>query len=332
MISRSHTAGLIDRPNERSSHTVPTPRGGGVGFVVTFLLAAIALHIMPFERPETDFNYFWWLVPSLAVVSLLGFLDDRFSLRASRRLLVQAAATIFVLTLLFRFQPNDASHGREWLLDAAGIIFALFAFFWMVWLTNLYNFMDGIDGYAALEAVLASAALAAIVFSQDLVIAAALLAFLASSVLGFLILNWSPAKIFMGDAGSTFLGFFFGSISVALYFDGLPIEVTMILLGTFIVDATYTLFMRGFRKQKVHMAHRDHAYQHAVQRGWSHRKTVLVFSSITCFWLMPLAFYTSKTPDWPLRLLMLGVAYLPLVLVQIYFRAGIESPKVKVVA
>lgn len=313
LISRSESSGLIDKPNDRSSHTVPTPRGGGVAFVVTFILAAIILGIAPI-----------WLIPSCAAVAVLGFLDDRFSLRASVRLAVQALAAIASLGLLFHADPSGDTIG------STEIAFAIFAFFWIVWMTNLYNFLDGIDGHAALEAVIVSTALAVFSWRHGLNETAALLAIVGSSVIGFLYLNFPKAKIFMGDAGSTFLGFFFGAIAVSLHLQGIPIAIPIILLGTFIVDATYTLTVRFFSGKKVHLAHRDHAYQHAVQNGWSHPKATMFFAAITVFWLIPMAAVVSMpsvatSPHaWLLRAGLVTIAYLPLVGLQVYFRAGIE--------
>lgn len=311
LINHARKSGLIDRPNERSSHKVPTPRGGGVGFVITFFIAAIGVELFAVQSTENRFNFVGWLIPSVAV-AVLGFIDDRFSLRASRRLAVQSAAAIASLVVIFAG-------------GSPALLFLIFSFFFIVWLTNLYNFMDGIDGYAALEAILVSVAMMGILLFKGLEVPALLLLCFAGAITGFLILNWAPAKIFMGDAGSTFIGFFFGIMAIALHNYGVPIEVSIILLGTFIVDATYTLFTRALRGQKVYQAHRDHAYQHAVQRGWSHRKTVLFFSALTVFWLAPIAIFTANTHEMVLRFALLLLAYSPLIFLQIYFHAGIES-------
>lgn len=321
MISRSQRAGLIDTPNERSSHTVPTPRGGGVAFVSVFLVAAIVLSMRTGAGVE---SFLWWLLPSGLTIATLGFLDDRFSLRASRRLLVQAFATVGSLAVLFYQLPSPSIFFAESFVSLAGGAILVFSFFWILWMTNLYNFMDGIDGYAASQAFILGLALSTIAWMHGLQTLNILFYLLSASVAGFLGLNWAPAKIFMGDAGSTFLGFFFGVAGVSLHLQGIPLETTIILLGTFIVDSTYTLIVRLARGKKVHLAHRDHAYQHAVQMGWSHRKTVLVYCGITIFWLIPLAIHTSRTTWWVERSGLVALAFAPLLAMQVYFRAGIE--------
>lgn len=322
LITRSMATGLIDRPNERSSHTVPTPRGGGVGFVVTFFAAAIGTQ---WYFAGHEFGFATWLLPGSAAIAILGFLDDRFSLKASQRLAVQLLAAAAALSVLFMGLPSKSPFAGT--PNVLGAVVALLSFLWIVWMTNLYNFMDGIDGYAAVEAVLVATAMAALLWRHDLAIPMTLYLLFAGAVGGFLLLNWAPAKIFMGDAGSTFLGFFFAVMAVALQVrHSVPIETSVVLLGTFVVDATYTLLVRVKRGKKAYVAHRDHAYQHAVQRGWSHRRTVLFFSAITVCWLMPVATVISETQpeQWPHRLALVALAFLPLVFVEYYFRAGVE--------
>lgn len=320
LIARSYQVGLIDSPNERSSHTVPTPRGGGVAFVITFA-GALGLSAIFTDLPP---RILLSLIPAFAI-ALLGLLDDRFSLRASIRLGVQGLSALASLIILFWPLPSLSGFpGLEFVTFLLGLFLAI------IWMTNLYNFMDGIDGYAAVEAVVAGMGLAGLLALHRVTSEALVYVLFSSAIAGFLILNWSPAKIFMGDAGSTFIGFFFAVMAIATTNgSGLPLETSLIVLGTFIVDSTYTLTVRLFAGKKVHVAHRDHAYQHAVQMGWSHAKTVCVFTAITVLWLFPLAFLVSVISSWQVRPFVVVVAYVPLIMLQLWFRAGTSSlPKV----
>jgi Fuc2NAc and GlcNAc transferase len=197
-----------------------------------------------------------------------------------------------------------------------------FAVLGCVWMLNLYNFMDGIDGLASIEAVSSTVIMGLIllaVFDEPDV---ALLHFaLASSVLGFLLFNFPPAKIFMGDAGSGFLGI----ITFALLLVTSQISETLfwswlIILGVFIVDATYTLIRRLFRGEKPHEAHRSHAYQFAARKYGSHRIVSIAVLLLNVFWLGPLAFLVATNHlNGSIGVL---ISYVPLVLAAIYFKAG----------
>ncbi|MEC4747381.1 glycosyltransferase family 4 protein [Methylomicrobium sp. Wu6] len=304
---------LIDVPNQRSSHTLPTARGGGMAIVAVFLAGIGVL----FAFGKLTQVQSWALLGAGAWVALVGFLDDHRHIPAGWRLLAHFAGAGWGLFWLDGFPPLHL-FGQIVDLGWAGHIFGLF---YLVWLLNLYNFMDGIDGIAGIEAItacLGGVLLFRLSGDQSLWLEPALL---AAASAGFLLWNFPPAKIFMGDAGSGFLGIMLGLISIQSA--GLNPNLFwswLCLLGVFIVDATWTLWRRFRLGERLHEAHRSHAYQFAARRFGSHKAVTLGVGAINLFWLLPLAVSIS------LGLLngILGVAlaYLPLLLTAIKFNAG----------
>lgn len=260
---------IIDIPNERSSHQVPTPSGGGLAFVALFLLAAMLLPI------ETNVRVA--LVGGGALVSLVGWLDDRFSLSAAVRFVVHVVAAAWALGWLGglpRIELGVTSFSLGWLGWPVGVV-------GIVWLINLYNFMDGIDGLAGGQALIASLAGGALLYAGGHTGLAELSWVLSAVVLGFLFWNWHPAKIFMGDVASGFLGYTFAVLAISSDGQGgPPMLIWALLLGVFLVDATATLLRRIRRGERVHEAHRSHAYQLATQMGYSHRQVTMAAMAI----------------------------------------------------
>ena len=304
---------IIDVPNARSSHSIPTPRGGGVSIVVAFLAALAAMTFQPGAQADALIA----LGGAGAVIAVLGFMDDHGHIAARWRLLGHFTAAIWVLFWLGGL-PTLQVFG--WALDL-GWAGAVVAAVYLVWLLNLYNFMDGIDGIASVEAITVclGASLLYWVSGQAGMMALPLL--LAAAVAGFLFWNFPPAKIFMGDAGSGFLGIVLGGLSLqAAWLSSQLFWCWLILLGVFIVDASYTLIRRLLRGDKVYEAHRSHAYQFASRRYGRHLPVTLSVTALNVCWLLPVA----------LSVLLLGldgvlgliVAYVPLVLIAAYFRAG----------
>lgn len=304
---------LMDVPNSRSSHSIPTPRGGGVAIVCVFLLVVLYLA----TTGAIDWYLAWVLIVSSGGVAILGFLDDHGHIAARWRLLGHFSAGVFAVFLLGGV-PKIVIFGFSFNLMWLG---SLLAVLYLVWMLNLYNFMDGIDGLASVEAicVCAGAALVAWLSGFHELIWAPLL--LAATVSGFLYWNFPPARIFMGDAGSGFLGITLGILSLhASWVNSNFLYVWLILLGVFIVDATFTLFRRLMRGDKVYEAHRSHAYQFASRHFGSHKVVTLAVAAINICWLLP----------WALSVVVLGVdgftalilAYIPLTLVAFKFNAG----------
>ncbi|WP_210643506.1 glycosyltransferase family 4 protein [Pseudomonas sp. Tri1] len=304
---------IIDIPNARSSHSIPTARGGGVAIVVAFLLTLPLLGLLGL----VSLHYLVALGGAGALVAIVGFMDDHGHIAARWRLLGHFSAAVWALLWLKGLAPLNL-FGMTLDLSWFGHVLAAF---YLVWVLNLYNFMDGIDGIASVEAVLAclgASALYVLSGFTDLIWPPLIL---AAAVLGFLFWNFPPAKIFMGDAGSGFLGITLGIMSLqAAWVSPVLLWAWLILLGVFIVDATVTLVRRFFRGDKVYEAHRSHAYQFASRRYGRHRPVTLAVAAINVLWLFPLA--------WCVVVLKLdgltgvALAYVPLVLLALKFKAG----------
>ncbi|KTC46188.1 glycosyl transferase [Pseudomonas fluorescens ABAC62] len=303
---------LMDIPNVRSSHSVPTPRGGGVAIVLTYLAVLILLA----ASGELSWVAIWPLLGSGILVALVGFLDDHGHIAARWRLLAHFAAAGWAL-LWIGGLPTLKVAGFYLNLGWLG---HLLAAIYLVWVLNLYNFMDGIDGIASIEAISACMGASLVYWlsgHEGLIVAPLLLAF---AVLGFLYWNFPPARIFMGDAGSGFLGVVIGVLSLqAAWVASELLWVWLILLGVFIVDATYTLGRRLLRGDKVYEAHRSHAYQFASRRAGRHLPVTLGVMAINLFWLLPIGVCVSLGLD---GLVGLVLAYIPLIGLAVRFHAG----------
>lgn len=305
---------LIDVPNFRSSHVSPTPRGGGVGIVTAFFGSVLLLT----DLRLIDTGILRALLIGGGAMALLGFLDDCWHLRASVRFIVQVVAALSVVIMLGGI-PESAL--ARWGLHGVWIggLISLLA---LVWVTNLFNFMDGIDGIAGSEAVFISGAGALLNWSQGGApgLTAAMLC-LAAASLGFLRWNWPPARIFMGDVGSGFLGFTVAVLALAANQRGtIPIEVWVILGGFFVVDATITLLRRVARGDQWFEAHRTHAYQHLARRWKAHLPVTLSVSAINLIWLLPWAWLSTRAPAYARYFLVAALA--PLILLVIFIGAG----------
>lgn len=305
---------VLDIPNHRSSHTVPTPRGGGLAIVVVFTATTLAL----FFLGQIDAPFFMALGSALLVAGI-GFLDDLGHLAVRWRLSGHISAALWALFWL-GIPVLELDGTKIQLGWGVYLILTLY----LVWMLNLNNFMDGIDGIAGVEAICAcggAAVLYATVGEFQLIVP--VLALVLATA-GFLVWNFPPAKIFMGDAGSGFLGILFGIFSLqAAHADPLLLWGWLVLLGVFIVDATYTLLRRLSRGEKIYHAHRSHAYQVAARRCGGHFPVTLSVIAINLLWLLPIAWaIVSSRLD---AVLGLVLAYAPLVLLAILLGAGAEE-------
>jgi Fuc2NAc and GlcNAc transferase len=296
--------GVMDIPNARSSHSIPTPRGGGVAIVVAFLLGIVTLSWLGALTTAQASA----LTGAGLIVAVIGFVDDHRHIAARWRLLAHFVAAVWGLTWLGGLPPVEL-FGHVVSLGWAGNAIAAIA---LVWLLNLYNFMDGIDGLAGLEAFTVCVAAAAV----DRIAPTAgrhvvLPALLAVAALGFLIWNFPPAKIFMGDAGSGFVGLMLGLLAVdAARISPSLLWSWLILLGVFVVDATMTLLRRLARRDRLYEAHRTHAYQHAALRR-GHARVTIAAAAVNLLWLLPVALLVALGHlDGVLGVL---IAYAPLV-------------------
>lgn len=303
---------IMDVPVDRSAHSDPIPTGGGLAMVVSFYSVV-------------GYCYFVGLIPAQATlillgglaVAALGFYDDLAHLSIRWRISVQLAAAVWAIGWL-----GDAPiiQVGAWNFNIPGLVLFL-ATLALVWLLNLYNFMDGIDGLAATEACsVALIALLLAINSSDQVVTL-LSALIAAVTVGFLLFNWPPAKIFMGDSGSGFLGFSLGVIALlSMQHGSINLWAWLLLLGVFVVDATYTLICRFLSGQRWYVGHNTHAYQKAAKLYGSHKQVTLGILAVNLVWLAPLAWMANLYPQMGVFITIAGL--LPLLYLAKYFEAG----------
>lgn len=304
---------IIDNPNERSSHSVPTPRGGGVAVVCSYLLA---LAILMYSQQLT-LHIGFTLIAAGFVIALLGFLDDHGHINSMLRLVIHFLVAIGVVISLDGFSEVAVFNGLQ-----LGFITNIIAVLFLVWLLNLYNFMDGINGIASVEAITTVVSMALLYLLLHTSLNSDILWLLAACVFGFLLWNFPKAKIFMGDACSGFLGLTLGILALIALKENLALFCAWIIcLGVFVVDATYTLIKRVLNGYKMYDAHRSHSYQILSRRWGSHTPVTLIVAAINLFWLFPIA-YMTVIQQWAYPELAVLIAYLPLVLLAIKLKAG----------
>jgi Fuc2NAc and GlcNAc transferase len=306
---------IIDVPNERSSHRMPTPRGGGLSIVVVFLATLVIM----FAGGLLVRSFFLAMFIGGMLVAAVGFWDDHHHIPARWRIVVHFVASGWAIYCLGGMPPfllgNYCFH-FGFFGNIVGVIL-------LVWMLNLFNFMDGIDGIAAVEGVCVAGGAALIMAvnggHSPLLLPLSLLA----GCLGFLVWNWPPAKIFMGDVGSGFLGFV---LCLMAFSDPVGQGTNMnmwswfILSALFVVDATVTLVRRMSKGERFYMAHRSHAYQILSRRFGSHLRVTLGTLVINIIWLMPLAFLAEKYSQYSIVLFV--IAAMPIVWAVVKVGAG----------
>ncbi len=273
---------IIDIPNERSSHTAPTPRGGGAAIACFILLTATYC----FFSDLITLNILLALDLGVIIVAITGWVDDHKHIPAFIRAIlygIASALSIYYLDIEFNIFPNSSGLMLKYSLVVMSVIM-------IVWLINLYNFMDGTDGFSAIQAISTSmmSSLLFYVAGQEAMFIISMV--VAVSTSGFLYWNWPPAKIFMGDVGSCVLGFSFGVLAiVGEMTNSISLSVWFVLLSVFICDASFTLILRIVRHEKWYEAHKSHAYQRLISLGVSHKKLAVIFIAINIMLLWPLA-------------------------------------------
>jgi len=290
LVRRYALRRLLDLPNERSSHSSPTPRGGGLALTIAHLLGVVVageLGLVPMHLVIA-------LVGGGAMVGTVGFLDDHGHVQPSVRLLCHGLAFGWLAWWVGGLPPVDFGWGAVDLGAAGTALMLLYG----VWYLNLYNFMDGIDGIAGTQALCmsASAVLLMGVAHADLANAAPLL-LLAAVAVGFLPWNWPPARIFMGDVGSGYVGYALGALALWTVVEGLLTPwVWLILGGAFLADATTTLLVRARRREPLTEAHRSHAYQRLSRHWGGHRPVTLAYAAVNVLWLAPWSLVAVQSP------------------------------------
>lgn len=273
----------IDLPDARRLHTAPTPRGGGLGMPVAITAAASA-YLALFDRSRTDL---WVCVLGLSLPNgVLGVIDDYWPIRSRWKFGIQFAVAGLFVALGPRVEELAFPPFGVIELGYASIPFTAF---WLVWASNVYNFMDGMDGLAAGSGLLFFATLAALGFWLGGDVTAGWIAvFGACACMGFLVVNYPPARIFMGDGGALYIGALLGGLAVVLSARGtssthataIPFASAVLAMGSFMWDATYTLGMRIVRREKWNLPHKRHLFQRFVTLGWSHGRVRTLFGML----------------------------------------------------
>jgi len=322
VLRRAEELCLVQVPNHRSSHTQPTPSGGGLGIVVAGSLAGIALVLF------SGWTLGWFVLGFAALLAAVGLRDDIQHFPARVRFGVQVVVCLGLLMVLGDLPALSIGAGLG--LQLAG--WTLFGLFLLVgvWWINLFNFMDGIDGIAGMQAIymLLAGAVMAVWVNAEVVYSPVWMWMLciAAATVSFLLLNWPPAKIFMGDVGSTWLAFMVFALALLSVQSGwLSYAAWLVLAAIFVTDATVTLLTRMLRGERWHEAHRSHAYQRLSGR-WQgdrkagHRSVTLLMVAVNMLWLAPWAWACVQWPRGAAAFVV--AAYFPLVLAAFWLGAG----------
>jgi UDP-N-acetylmuramyl pentapeptide phosphotransferase/UDP-N-acetylglucosamine-1-phosphate transferase len=286
---------LLDIPNDRSSHKVPVPRLGGAAFVPPMLLGVAWMWLSSALPGPARIAFFF----GAALLYAISLIDDVWSLSTIIRFSVQTLASgAFVFSVY---------HYRHSLADVYIACLCAALVVGMVGLLNIYNFMDGIDGLAGLQALVGGSGWVAIALFYQAPASAALGAAIAAAALGFLVLNWPPAKIFMGDAGSTVVGYTFGALPLLVWLEtaGAVSVLRLLAIGTllvwpFLADGSFTIVRRLRRGENIFKAHRSHLYQRLVLSGMTHRTVTMSYGllgAVGCIlaWLVAIdGWYASE--------------------------------------
>jgi glycosyltransferase WbpL len=290
---------LYDVPNQRSSHAVPIPKGGGASIVTLLMITIVTLSSLGLI--EMDFSMS--LIIGISIVAVIALIDDYKNLPILVRALayiVAAMLAVFCIGGLSHISINDYNVQLNYFGYPLSVLC-------LVWLTNLYNFMDGTDGFAAIQTVCVGLFCGLLLLLSGQIPLSIILFCLVSSTIGFLYWNWSPAKIFMGDVGSCTIGFLFGLLLIYTVKTGLiSMSVWLILLSPFIGDATYTLIKRILNREKWYKAHNSHAYQKIYQLGLSHSKLAISLLVINILVIWPIGYIANEYKSTEFAMLILA--------------------------
>ncbi|MGE0130926.1 MAG: glycosyltransferase family 4 protein [Blastocatellales bacterium] len=312
----------LDVPNERSSHTRPTPRMGGLGIVAAFVVLMPLLWIMllPSAHNWVVATKFGIALFGYAVIVAVGLIDDLRRIGPLSKYLGQLLAAIIAVWSGAIFLHFKLPFGVEITFGQSvsgqsvfgWIIGALLAIIWLTGFSNFFNFMDGIDGLAGGVGAIYSLALSAVCIGTGHRLLGAGCLMMAAACLGFLAHNFPPAKIFMGDVGSLFIGYVLAAFAVWTTNSGArpaPFIAVLLIFGTFIYDATFTIIRRIRRREKLYQAHRSHLYQRLVIAGQSHRRVSLTYYALSAMLGAAGIAYTFSS-DWARMVILISSAAL----------------------
>jgi len=268
--------GVIDQPNARSSHQRPTPRGGGVAIIAVGLFAVAVLVSLGILPPAGS----GWVLAAAIVVAAVSAVDDVSSISPRLRLLFHVAAAAVAVGAVGPAPVVELGFLGRYDFGPAGWVLAVI---WIVGMTNAFNFMDGIDGIAGITAAIALGILACGFAATGDFFLAFVAAALAAAAVGFLFWNWQPARIFMGDVGSAFLGYTIAVLPLMAKADsrGWLLPLTAFVMWPFLFDTIYTLVRRLAKRENVFEAHRSHLYQRLVIAGWSHATVAALYGLLS---------------------------------------------------
>ena len=284
--------------NFRTLHEYPTPKGGGIVFSIIYIFIVFFNFLMD----QLSYEFFMILCLGGAVVTTFGFIDDVKNINARKKLMVQILLSCWIIywigdiDLLFLYKiPYIVELGL--------------LFFFLIWFMNAYNFIDGIDGMAASSAVFTSSTLALVLMltnpENDIIF---LFIYLAVVVGGFLFFNWPKASIFMGDAGSVFLGYTFGSLLlISMIRDELSVWTWLVVFGYYFADTTFTQIARVILVKKWYLSHRSHAYQNLARITGSHLKVTVGVVLYNVVWILPLTLWSAMKPETALIAVVLAI-------------------------
>ncbi|NBC49514.1 MAG: glycosyl transferase [Gammaproteobacteria bacterium] len=277
VISITATAGLasgrwpvlqvLDQPNARSLHAHPVPRSGGLAVLTGWLVALLLISVLVGLRPELT-----WLALAVMLVAAVSYWDDRHDLSTRSRLLAHLLAAGLLWLGGLRWDllglPGPLVPLPHWLALPLTLLY-------LTWMINLYNFMDGMDGLAGTMSAVGFGALAWLGLKGGDLVYAATCAAVAAAAAGFLTANLPPARIFLGDVGSSSLGLLAGGLTLwGASAELFPLWIGWLIFSPFIVDATWTLLRRALKRERFWEAHRSHHYQRLVLAGWGHGRTL----------------------------------------------------------
>lgn len=308
--------GPYAEPNFRSLHKRAVPKGGGLAIAVSVLVGCLYLN----AKGTVGFREFLFYVPGAGIVAFVGALDDRLDIPARYRLPFQMLTAVCVCFGLGGM-PNMAIGPVTLSFGVVGTIGLAIA---CVWFYNLFNFIDGIDGMASSAGIFIGCTMASVLWLEGDRELAIVLGFLAAANAGFLMFNWPPSKMFMGDTGSSFTSFILSAVFVqSLWKDSTLLWIWMLVCGYYVCDTTVTTTLRALTIRHWYLPHRSHAYQNLARISGSHGRVVALVLAFDVIWLLPLLFVVLSHRDY--APIITCIAYIPLIAFTLKFGPLFEN-------